>query len=67
MNSGKNSNGWPSVKAVNWLAQLVSTFSIYPLKHYSPLVKEDNSELAGYHGKYSKQSDYLYFKSLMES
>ena len=50
----------------NWLSRLAAKYSESPLAYYLPLRQTLPTPLDQYHGKYAQQSDYLYFKSMMQ-
>ena len=50
----------------NWLSLLCAKYCNNPLEYYLPLRQTLPTELDQYEGKYSKQQDYLFFKSMMQ-
>jgi hypothetical protein len=51
----------------NWISKVAAKFSHKPPTYYLPIDQYDNpTELDNYQGKYSKQDDFMYFKSMMK-
>lgn len=51
----------------NWISRVAAKFSDKPPAYYLPAEQHDNpTEIDNYQGKYSKQEDFMYFKSMMK-
>jgi|JI9StandDraft_2_1071091.scaffolds.fasta_scaffold1428983_1 hypothetical protein len=64
--SGGDEASIKQLRNSNWLSRLASRWNPHPLEYYLPLRQTLPTDVDNYKGKFSKQSDFLFFKSMMQ-